>query len=95
MTMLFALIPLMTIAASPAPSLTAAQQRALEQDFVCPASLPDDDARILDVRRFVIRYGAFAPRSTMAERMAFRDHLLAKHHCPEMEQELIHTFPET
>lgn len=85
----------MLMASTVAPSLTDAQRRALAHDFVCPSALPDDDARIMAVRRFVSRYAAFAPRSTMAERMAFHDHLLAQKHCPATDRELIHTFPET
>lgn len=88
------LASLIALAGGIAPSLSDAQRQAMERMFVCPAALPDDDARILAVRRFVERYGALAPRSTIAERMAFHDHLVVGKRCPEMDHDLIHTFPE-
>jgi len=97
MTIVAILIPLfMPVAApAPAPSLTAGQRHALAHDFICPADQPDDQARIMAIRRFVARYGAFAPRSTMGERMAFWDHLLESRHCAEMDPGLSHEFPQS
>jgi len=88
------LASLIVLAGGVAPSLTSTQRQTMERMFACPAALPDDDARILAVRHFVERYGALAPRSTIAERMAFHDHLVAEKRCPEMDHDLIHTFPE-
>lgn len=82
------------IAAS-APSLTPSQKRTLEREFICPERLPDDEARIEAVKRFINRYAIFAPRSSINERMAFRDSLFAKNNCAPPKRELHYDFPQT
>lgn len=88
-------IALLAQAAQVAAPLTPAQRQALERDVACPASLPSDEARIASMKRFINRYALYAPRSTINERLAFRDRVLARKRCPSTDSELIHTFPES
>ncbi|PZO86691.1 MAG: hypothetical protein DI623_16055 [Sphingomonas sanxanigenens] len=89
------LIALLAQAAPAAAALTPAQRHALERDIACPASLPGDEARIASMKRFINRYALYAPRSTINERLAFRDRVLARRRCRQTGSELIHTFPES
>lgn len=85
---------LLVAANAPMPTITPGQQRALARDFICPSALPNDAARIAAVQRFIRRYGSFAPKSRMGERMAYYERLGAERKCPVGDHPLIHTVPE-
>lgn len=81
--------------AAPGTGLAPAQKRALAAAITCPDRLPDDQARIRNVRTFYELYGQFRPKSHAGERMAYRDTLLRARKCPAQGDTLIHTFPES
>jgi hypothetical protein len=62
----------------------SSQQRELAQldrTFVCPESLPSDEARQDAVKLFLEQYAVIHPETTVAQFTHYRISLLEKHHC--------------
>ncbi|QYE36113.1 hypothetical protein KZX46_09350 [Polymorphobacter sp. PAMC 29334] len=76
-------------------ALTLPQQRSLDRTFVCPEKLADDAARLTTITRYMDDYARLDPAATVNDRLAYRDKLLAKHHCAPDGDKAQYTFPQT
>jgi hypothetical protein len=54
---------------------------AVDRNFICPESQPDDATRRAAVKQFLLDVGAAWPGVTVAQMIRFRVALLNKHSC--------------